>query len=406
MNDYKPLSGYRVVELSTFMAAPSCGRQLAEAGADVIKVEMTGGDPWRYFGKSMGFPVTEDEATPWDLYNSGKRRLAIDINSADSRKVLQQLLETADIFLTNQRPASLKKIKLDYDSLKERYPKLIYALVTGFGEKGPDADLPGFDVSAFWARSGFLVDLVKPDEYPIYAPSGLGDLIVGNTLYGGICTALLHRAKTGQGDKISVSLYGAAVWYLGLIITAVQDRYGSKYPKTRFEGYPTAIPYRSQDGGWIMLSLVDHDRYWTQLCRALAREDLIEDQRFSKLEYMTRNRAELVQILEAVFATRPLAEWTERLKKADVPHDRLCHFADVLQDRQAWANDFLYEWTFQSGKSAVLPRTPVLSELRGPAAFARGPLLGEHTHAVLQELGYAEEQIRRMQDTEIIKVRE
>lgn len=406
MNDTKPLDGYLVVELSTFMAAPSCGRMLADWGADVIKVEMTGGDPWRKFGRSMKLPTEEEAECPaWDLYNAGKRSLALDIRTAEGRLALHKLLEKADVFLTNNRVRSLKKRGLDYDSLKTKYPRLVYALVTGFGEKGPDTDLPGYDVSAFWARSGFLVDMVKPDEYPAYSPAGFGDLTTGSTLFGGICAALLKRGKTGQGDKISISLYGTAIWLMSLIITSTQSCYGNYFPKSRFEGNPVVIPYRCQDEQWLMLSILEYDRFWARFCRAIGQEQLIDDKRFATQKDMLLHKGELILILEAVFRSRTCQEWMERLEKADIVHTRLCHTTDIHADRQAWENGFLYDFTHQNGNQAILPCTPLHSEEAGPLAYHRGPMLGEHTRELLREIGYSEDQIQELQNEAMIKAR-
>lgn len=405
MNSNKPLDGYRVVELATFMAAPSCGRLLSDWGADVIKVELVRGDPWRHFGPSMMLPADEDEWPAWDLYNGGKRSIALDIKTPEGKKVLHDLLEQADVFLTNNRGKALKKSRLDYDSLKTRYPKLVYALVTGFGEKGPDVDLPGYDVNAFWARSGFMLDMVKPDEYPIYSPAGFGDLTVGMSLFGGICAALLKREKTGKGDKISVALYGASIWFMGLIMTSTQSRYGNYFPKARTEGNPVAIPYRCQDGEWIMLSILEFERYWAPLCQATGQEQLIEDDRFSKQSRMLLHKAELIQILEAVFITKSSEEWIERLTKADIAHTRLRHTTDIHNDPQAWENHFLTEFEHQNGKKAIFPCSPLRSEEVGPLGHNQGPLLGEHTQELLQELGYTEDQIQELQNAKTIKSR-
>jgi crotonobetainyl-CoA:carnitine CoA-transferase CaiB-like acyl-CoA transferase len=404
MNQTKPLSGYRVVELSTFVAAPSCARLLADWGADVIKVEAGIGDPFRYFGGTMMMPNKENEAPAFELYNANKRGAVMDLKSAEGQEAFHKLLVTADVFVTNNRPEALKKLGLDYDNLKEKYPKLIHAVVTGFGEKGPDVDMPGFDVVAFWARSGFLADLVKPDEYPVYTPAGFGDLTVGSTLFGGICAALLNREKTGKGDKISVSLFGSAIWYSGLMIMSTQPRYGNVFPKARYNGNPLAIPYRAKDGEWIMLSVIEFERYWGVLCKAIGREELIADPRFDTRDRMMENKPDLIKILEEVFQAKTSAEWMTILQKADIVHDKLRHLKDVVKDEQAWANDYLYNFTFPNGEQAVMPSTPIQSVEMGDLPRERGPFLGEHTKEIMEELGYSAEQIERMKASKTIKI--
>ena len=401
----KPLSGYRVVELSTFVAAPSCGRILADWGADVIKVDSPSGDVFRHFGQVMNMPANEAENPAWDMFNGNKRGMTIDLKTRDGRAVLGRLLETADVFLTNMRPTALKKMNLDYESLKEKYPRLVLAHVTGFGEHGPDAELPGFDVAAYWARSGFLLDLVKPDEYPIYSPAAFGDLTVGTTLFGGICAALLNREKTGRGDKISISLYGAAVWFAGLLILSTQKKYGNQFPKTRTEGNPLAIPYKCRDNEWIILSLIDMERYFKTLCNAINRSELIDDDRFKSRSALLQHKKELIVILDGIFLTKSSTEWVLILRKEGMVVERLSHFREVTEDPQAWANSFLYHQTFANGSMGAIPCPPLCSEAKGPLLLRRGPFDGEHTQDIMKELGYSEDKIDEMRKSQSIHMR-
>ena len=392
----KPLSGYRVVELSTFVAAPSCGKILADWGADVIKVDSPSGDVFRHYGQVMNMPASEEENPVWDMLNGNKRGMAIDLKTSDGTVLFHKLLETADVFLTNIRPAALKKIGLGYESLKEKYPRLVHALISGFGENGPDANLPGFDVAAYWARSGFLLDLVKPGEYPIYSPAAFGDLTAGATLFGGICAALLNREKTGKGDKISISLYGAAVWFASLLILSTQEKYGNKFPKTRSEGNPLAIPYKCKDDEWIILSLIDMERYFTPLCKAINRPDLLEDERFNTRTALLGHKSELIVILDKIILTKTSTEWVPILREEGLVVERLSHFREVSEDPQAWANGFLYKRTFPNGNEGVIPCPPIKSGNMGTPDFQRGPFAGEHTQAVLEELGYSADEVDAM----------
>ena len=405
MDNEKPLSGYRVVELSTFMAAPSCGRLLADWGAEVIKVETPGGDAFRYFGPSMAMKATEEENPAFELLNTRKSSVVIDLKNAEGQKVFHDLLATADVFLTNNRTEALVKLHLDYDSLKAKYPKLIFAWVTGFGEKGPDVNQPGYDVVAFWGRTGYLADLVEPGSYPMTSPAGAGDNTVGMSLFAGICAALLRRGRTGKGEKISVSLYGAAIWFAGAIITSVQDRYGNAYPKEKGMINPLARAYQCKDGEWIMLSVLEYDRYWPTFCKAVGREDIVNDERFNKRDNMVQHKAALGKIMDATFITKTLDEWITILRTNDIVHDKLRHFKDVLTDEQAWANDYLEKVTFANGAQAVLPCTPIKAAEEGPYPYGRSPLLGEHTKEVLRQLGYEERKIEELCSKQVVKAR-
>lgn len=338
MDNEKPLSGFRVVELATFMAAPSCGRLLADWGAEVIKVETPGGDAFRYFGPSMSMKAADDENPAFEMLNTRKSSVVIDLKNAEGQKIFHDLLATADVFLTNNRTEALQKLRIDYDSLKEKYPKLIFAWVTGFGEKGPDVNQPGYDVVAFWGRTGYLADLTQPDSYPVNSPAGAGDNTVGMSLFAGVCAALLRRSRTGKGEKVSVSLYGAAIWFAGAIITSVQEKYGNIYPKEKAMTSPLARAYQCKDGEWIMLSVLEYDRYWATFCRAVGREDIVNDERFNKRDHMMKHKPALGKIMEETFMTKTLDEWITILRTHDIVHDKLRHFKDVLTDEQAWAN--------------------------------------------------------------------
>jgi len=396
MNNGRPLSGYRVVELCTFAAGPTCARLMADWGADVIKVEPPDGDPMRAFGATMAMPVQQDECPAWELYNANKRAIVLDLKTAAGQGVLHKLLETVDVFITSYRPQALRKLKIDYDSLRERYPRLVYAFLSGFGEKGPDVGRPGFDITAFWTRSGFAVDLVKPNEYPVYPPAGFGDTSTGSTLVAGVCAALLQRGKTGKGEKISISLYGTAVWFSGLLITSTQDRYKNKFPKHRYEATPNVTYYRSKDGDWVIISILEYERYFPGLAKAVGREDLINDPRFNTSAQMVKYKGELVRALEDAFAAKTTEELLKNLTEADIVHDLMPHFKDVITDEQALANNMVHDFTFANGAKVVLPHTPLKFAGSGELPYERGPLLGEHTREVLSELGYSANQIQEL----------
>jgi crotonobetainyl-CoA:carnitine CoA-transferase CaiB-like acyl-CoA transferase len=371
----------------------------------VIKVEPPAGDVWHSWGPVMMTPASDEENPLWDIVNAHKRGIAVDLKHPEGRKIMQALLAKADVFLTNTRADSLREMQLDYESLKEKYPGLIFALVTGYGEAGPDSDRPGFDVVSFWARSGFMVDLVKPDEYPLYSPAGFGDLSVGTALFGGICAALFNRQRTGQGDKIAISLYGTAIWLSGVMITTAQERYGNVFPKARGEGNPIAVPYRCKDGEWVIIAVLNYEKHWPVFCKALGREDLAADPRFKTRQAMHQHKKELIRILEDVFTAKESAEWIELLTRADIVHERLRHFREVTRDAQALENNFVSEITVGGGQKAVLPNTPLKFERHQVRPPQRGPWLGEHTREVLEELGYPAEQIAEMKKSKVIVMR-
>lgn len=397
------LQGIKVVELSTFVAAPSCARLLADFGAEVIKIESRGGDAWRYFGTTLNVPANEIENPIFDLVNSNKRSISIDIKSEEGLEIVHKLLSQADILITNIRPKSLTKCGLNYESLKEKYPGLIYGSISGFGDEGPDVDKPGFDVVAYWARSGFMADLVKPDEYPVYTPIGFGDVTVGMTLFAGIMSALYNRGKTGLGDKVSASLFGSSIWFAGALITSSQDKYQNKFPKARLEGNPLAIPYRCKDKEWLLLTIIEFDRYYSSFCNALEIEFLLENDKFNTKSKFYENRADVIPIIEQAFISKTSVEWKEILDSKDIVNDRLRHFNEVATDEQALANGFIIEHCLDSGEKCVVPTTPIKSVHMDKAPFKRAPLLGEDTYSILKELGYMNEEISNLNKKEIVK---
>ena len=336
MSVHKPLEGIKVVELASFVAAPAAGRMLAEMGADVIRVESTAGDPWRFYGVNCGLPVADEENPLFDLYNLGKRDIQLDTKTPEGKEILLRLLGEADVFITNNRLKSLVRAGLDYDSLKDRFPKLIYGLVTGYGQTGPDVDAPGYDGVAFFSRSGMLADMAEPGGYPASAPGCVGDGATGAALFGGICAALLNRERTGMGDFVETSLFGNAVWLCGTM--SAFEQYGYHYPKKRSEMGALYTFYKCKDGEWLHLAVTQHDRYWKPLAEALNVPELAEDERFKNAALISRNRAQLIPLLEQAFSQFDYDEIAARLRERDIVFDRMRHYRELAADPQAVAN--------------------------------------------------------------------
>mgnify|MGYP000920510962 FL=1 len=408
MSSSKPLQGIKVIELATYLAAPTCARVLGDWGADVIKVEAPSGDIWRKYGVNLGTPIAPDENPLFDIPNANKKSLVLDLKQEKGMEVLHKLLAQADVFVTNNRLSPLKKMGLDYETLKAKYPQLIYALITGFGEVGPDSGKPGFDTVAFWASGGFMADMRvdNPGSYPIYTPAGVADILCGTLLFGAISAALLAREKTGKGDKVSTSLYGSAVWGMGIMNTITQEKYGYAYPKKRYESKPTAISYACADGEWMMISVLEYTRYFRSLCTVLGVPELADDPRFTEEKTMMipENKAALVKIFEERFASKTSAEWDKLLTEADIVHDRLIHYKEITKNEQARVNHFVEEVTFGNGTKAWLPRPSVLSENLGLPEYKLSPALGADTRSILTDLGYSEAEINKMLENRLIKV--
>ena len=404
---YRPLEGIKVVELSTMVAASSCGRMLADWGCEIVKIETDKGDMFRNFPKTFFVPCTDDENPLFDNLNAGKRGIVLDLKTPEGMEAIHRMLAGADVFLTNTRPNALKRLGLDYDSLKERYPKLIHASLNGFGEKGPKANNPGFDTVAFWASSGFNVDmsLEGPNSYPVYGSAGPGDIITAMGLCYAIAAALFKRTQTGQGDRVYSSLYGTALWCFHIMTVSTEERYGNKFPKRRDNSAPTASAFRTQDGEWVTTTLLKIEEQWPKLCHVLGVDQWAHDPRFctSEAQRDPEVRKYLMEEFAKIYATKTAAEWCRLLTEADIVNDRMAHFSDMEKSEQAWANDFIHEVTCPNGSKSVLVRPSMRSERMGLPEWKRGPMLGEHTREVLAELGFSQEEIEEMRAKRIAR---
>ena len=396
----KPFEGIRVIDLSTYIAAPSCSRLMADWGADVIKIEPTKGEFWRPYGKiAWGVPATEEENIVFDLFNANKRSLPLNLKDEKGLAIMHQLLKDADVFVTNTRMASLKKMGLDYDSLKEKYPKLIFATVLGYGEFGPDKDAPGYDTIAFWSRSGFVADQAVEGHYPVVLPGGFGDAATGMTLFAGVSAALFARSRTGKGDKIDVSLYGTATWFAGYQGAIAQPGCDVKFPKGRYEGNPMQYEYKTADGEWICVACVDFKRDFDNYMEVLGKTEWIGNPEYNTRPKMDSHAAEAIKVLEDIFITHDFAYWDEKLTEKDIVHTKLKHYREILMDPQALANNYSFQYHYPSGNDRYLPNTPIHSAQAGPNEFHVAPLLGEHTDELLGELGYTAEEIAALKES-------
>ena len=391
------LQGVRVVDLSTFVAAPMCSRMLADLGADVIKVESPRGDPWRETAKAnTGSDYAE--LPVYDIYNSRKRDVCLDLKHPDGMKAFLDLLATADIFVTNTRAPSLKKLGIDYESLKERFPRLIYATITGYGAKGPDAASPGFDNIAFWTRSGFMLDMsVKTENsYPTFTPTGGGDTVTGGFLMGGILAALYRREKTGKGDFVTASLYNAGIWTFAGSIIQAQKKYGVKFPKERSDCPPIGTFYRCADGEWFAITVLDHDRYRDTVFRLLGVWDEVEPFHITTQLEMKQMSAKVIPILERAFLKKTTTEWLEIFQKADIVCGIVNHMRDVSEDEQADVNGYVQDFTCRNGAVCRMPCMPVRFASQPEPSSLYASYNGEDTDSVLTEIGYSKEQIEKL----------
>ena len=376
-----PLEGLKVLELTTYVAAPTCGKLLGDQGADVIKVEPPQGDAWRY-------SLARERTNPrFHICNAGKRSVVLDLKTEAGMSAMMRLMAQADIFITNTRSRSLARLGLDYETLRVRFPRLIYALLTGYGEQGPEANLPGFDTVAYWAKSGFMRDMSidTGNSYPVDAPVGVGDSVTGLALYGAILTALFRRERTGEGDFVTTSLYNTGIWAVSgsIVLSQYPDVH---LPRPRNRCSPEGTSYRCADGDWIQLCILEFDRYAPTLFEALGYPGILNDPKFSTFEARTIHNEELLRLAEQVFATKTVDEWLSILQPLDIVCCRIAHFSDVPHSEQAWANGYVERVSYPDGNEYVIPRSPLRMASQPLMPLRPAPGLGADTAAVLAEL--------------------
>jgi crotonobetainyl-CoA:carnitine CoA-transferase CaiB-like acyl-CoA transferase len=396
--DEEAFSGVRVVELAQWVFVPVAGALLADWGADVIRVERPDGDPYRGLATqgigTDGGGINLSMA----LANRGKRSVALDLSTEQGRTVLDRLLETADVFLTNFRPGALRRLGLDAETLMARYPRLVYARGHGFGVRGPDAGMPGYDSSAFWARGAMGHVLTPPDrDQPIGQRGAMGDRNGAMALAFGMAAALLRRERTGRGSVVDVSLLATAMWTLSSdVLAALQGARPRALAGREDIPNPLVGTYRTSDGRHIQLVFLQGDRYWTDLCELLGRPDLAADARFADMASRRENRVACLAELDAEFGARTFEECKDLLSGLDAPWAPVQAVEELLDDPQVVANGYIGTVS-EDGLEYRLPTVPVQFDER-PPPMRRAPEHGEHTETVLLELGYSWEDISALQD--------
>lgn len=408
----KPLEGIRVLDLTTFVAAPVCARLLSDMGAEVIKIEHPKGDAWRETGRNFNVSRFGDHMNPiFDIYNSGKKMISVNLKSEEGKEIFWQLMEQSDIFITNTRPDALKRLGIYYDDVKDRFPGLIYALILGFGETGPEASVPAFDVTAFWGRSGFLRDMALTDgEYqPLMPPSGAGDTVTGTGLCAQVCAALVRKLRTGKGDFVRSCLYQNGIFTFGSMSLATQQPGGRVYPRSRTAGGSAGGvtgTYCCSDNEWLFMANGGSSAFLPRIFEMIGHPELKEDSRYMDKDEAAKpeNILGIFSLLREAFLTKPRAEWLELAKIYDIPVVKLNHFNEVGTDEQALANGFVEEVVYENGDKIMMPASPIIMDSVGKITTKISPRVGTDTAEVLRSLGYSQEQIDALDASGAVKV--
>ena len=393
-----PLEGIKVIELATVVAAPTVGRMLAAYGAEVIKIESPPvGDQQRRAGKMHQIPAEDYNNPEFDVFNSGKKKIALNLKSNDGIAALHKMLADTDVFLSNVRMDALGRLGLSYETLKERYPRLIYAHLSGYGLKGPNAKKPGYYHTTFW-QTGPLVDWPVKGDFPLRPTYGFGDEVTASNLTAGILMAILSREKSGHGTMVTISLYGTGVWCNASFVMASQPQFAMELPWKKYSFNPFVTWFQCADGKWIyILGKYDYERDKEIYAKLFNIPELLTDPRAESLATLAQYNAFEEYYLKVGKAVKlhTSEEWQKLLDSCDVAYSMEYHFADVCQDPQAWENEYLEKIEYPCG-TVAMPKIPIKFSEYGEREFQISGGIGEDTDEVLQSYGYSLAEIEKM----------
>ncbi len=386
-----PLAGLRVLDVSSFIAAPAAAVVLGDFGADVIKVEQGTGDPHRNSYQSPNYPKS-DVNFVWQLDGRNKRSVALDLKHPAGRAALDRLIARADVMIVNFPLPVRERLRLLYEDVSTVNPRLIYASLTGYGETGPDRDMPGFDVNAYFGRSGILDAQRQEGGPPGFSLPAQGDRCAAMTIVAAILLGLRRRDRTGKGGWVGTSLYANGIWSNGTLAqAALVGAFVAPRPPREKPRNALMNIYRTRDDRWIQLTLVREEKTWERLCRALEQPDLVADPRFATREARRENSAALTALLDAAFAARAWVEWRPVLRAHEITFGVIERLQEFPDDEQARHAGIIAETTATDVKRTI--NNPVRLGFARPRQAGPPPAVGEHTDAVLREAGLSDAEI-------------
>jgi crotonobetainyl-CoA:carnitine CoA-transferase CaiB-like acyl-CoA transferase len=398
------LEGLKVISMGQIVAIPAASSTMGDWGAEVIKLEPLTGEMHRGLQRSQGMEISGPVNWIIQVLNRSTRGLAIDLKQKAGKEALYKLIERSDVFMCNYERNSMRNLGLDYKTLSKLNPRLIYGFVSGYGKVGPDKDERGYDFTAGWARSGMMYMIGEPGTPPAPQRAGMIDSAAGAHLVSGIMAALLQRQKTGKGQEVEVSLFHTGVWMLN---TDIQNAMGGKEPikhdRTKANN-PLWNSYRTKDGRWFWLAMLQPDPAWPGFCRAIDKPELEKDPRFLDIDARRVHCEELICIIEDVMASRTMAEWEGSLRKNNCIYGRVQSPKDVIMDPQALASGIFQEVEYSGvpeGKINLIT-SPVMFSNNSCSIKAAAPELGQHTEEILLDIGYTWGDIEWMKNHNVI----
>lgn len=399
---YDVLSGIRVVEVAEWTFVPIAGSVLADWGADVIKVEhREGGDRQRALLSTLAM---SGAINPFmEVANRGKRSIGIDLNTEGGRETLHRLVETADVFLTSLRTPARRKLGIEPEDLLKIKPDLIYGRGTGYGLRGPDADKGGYDEPATWCRAGISARMTPPGGFPPAMPGSVGDINGGTQIAGAVAAALVKRLRTGEGSIVDNSLYAVGAWIMCQSVAGTYNGPAPGYRDRSQPGNPLVNQYKTKDGRWLSLCLIQADAWWRDFCEHIDRADLINDPRFENMTVRNANAAACMDELDKTFAEKTLAEWRAALDTMQGVWAPLLTVDEVVKDEQALVNGIVTPVTMGDESTYVAAASPVQFDEQPIGELQGCPEPGHHTEEILLELGMEWEEIIALKESEAIQ---
>ena len=395
-------SDLKVLDIATYIAGPGATTILSDVGADVIKIEAPGmGDPYRDLFKIRPNPESSKNYM-WQLTNRNKRSMTLNLKSPRAQEILRKLIGWADVLVVNYPPHVRERLTLTYEDVSAINPRIIYADITGYGDYGPDANEPGFDITAYWARTG-LMDATRNAGCPPALPvPGIGDQATAMTLYASILTGLYRREKTGQGCRVSTALVAVGTWAAATWVQAGLD--GARFSGNADRQHPPNAllnTYETSDGRWFLLVAEGEER-WAPFLKAIGHPEWATDDRFSQEGSRIAHADVLTHLLEEVFVAQSFEYWRTALDQARVPLSLIQTVEELAHDPQLLANHFLVPIADGSEKPNLTVDSPVYIEQETKVRPRLAPALGQHTQEILKELAYDEKAIEELRTDGVI----
>ncbi|MBT8355990.1 MAG: CoA transferase [Desulfofustis sp.] len=402
----KGLEGIKVIEVGGAFAMPLAGMLMGSWGAEVIHVEPPGrGDLQRHLlaAGMAGWARPHEVNYIWEHVDRNKKSLTINLKAHEGQEIIHRLAADADVFLNNLRPYEMDKFNLGYEKISSANPKIVYANLTGYGQRGPEKNTGGYDSVAFWARSGVMDLMHEPDSAPNISRPAYGDSITSQSLLAGVMAALFIRERTGEGQEVEVSLYNSAIFALGTDLSGcLITGEDSVRPTRKTMSNPIRNIYPTSDDRWIMLGMTTSQPYWPNFCQAIEGSELTDDPKYATPEARAENASELVDIIEGIFRTKTYAQWRDILSLNKLIWAPLQTPLEVTQDDQAIANDFFCEWDHPEYGSIKLLNNPIKLSRTPASNICKAPDLGEHTDQILTGLGFTSEKIEELRNSGVI----